>query len=113
MPRTLSTIPGVAQQTSHERCLTQGAQDGPIQDHKGRCQKIARDWKIAHIAPILKKIGKYKASNNHPVSLTCVPMQMYGTHCGQSGNATSFQEQHPVQPLAWLQIQTLNRNTID
>ena len=33
--------------------------------------------------------------------------------CSQSGNATSYQEWHTVQPPAWLQIQILNRNTID
>ena len=32
---------------------------------------------------------KYKASNYRSVSLMC-PMQMYGTHCGQSGDATTY-----------------------
>ena len=41
------------------------------------------------------------------------PMKMYGTHGGQSDNSTSYKEQHPVHPPAWLQIQALNRKTID
>ena len=75
-------------------------------------QKLPRDCKRSYNFQKGREV-----QNIQPLS--CFPhicsMQMYGTHCncGQSGNAISYQEQHPVQPPAWLQFQTLNRNTID
>ena len=145
--RILPTFPEAAQQTSHEWCLTKGAQDGPLRDHRGRRKKIFSGlnpnkaaghdklqpqvlkeladvldpmvtliyiWKTANVSPIFKKGEKYKESNYYPVSLTCMcPVKMYGMHCDHPGNATSYQDQHPVQPPAWLKIQTLNRNPTD
>ena len=40
-------------------------------------------------------------------------MQMYGTYCAQPDNETPYEEQHPIQSPAWLQIQTVSRNPID
>ena len=53
-------------------------------------------------------------SHTHILDHVAGPMHgMYGTHYGQPCNAASNQEQHRLQPPAWLQIQTRNRNPID
>ena len=40
--------------------------------HLQYLKKMPRDWKTANVAPILKKGEKYKESNYHPVSLSCI-----------------------------------------
>jgi hypothetical protein len=34
--------------------------------------EVPTDWRQANVIPIFKKGGKYLASNNRPISLTCI-----------------------------------------
>ena len=43
-----------------------------ISNASQKLQKVPRDWKTANIVQIFKNGEKYKTSNYHPVSLTCV-----------------------------------------
>ena len=72
-------------------------------------KKVPRDWKTATVAiqMYIKKVTEVQGIQLPPCFPHMCPMQMYGTHCGQPGNATSYQEQYLVQPPAWLQIQSL------
>ena len=94
LPKGLNCSKALGPDELHPRVLKELATElGPVFAHLFQKSldtgKIPKEWSLANICPLYKKGDRDLACNYRPVSLTCVPCKLLGTHSALEHHGSS------------------------